>query len=102
MTNTPTAADNDTNTDEQPTRNNRKPLGILGVGAAACAACCAGPILAFLAAAGVFTTAGVALFGVFGFLVLVPAVAWFVRRRRRATACVSAAAPVALTISDRP
>jgi uncharacterized membrane protein YhaH (DUF805 family) len=73
------------------------------MGAAACAVCCAGPILAFLAAAGVFTAAGVAPFGIFGLLVLVPAVAWFVRRRRRATVCaVPATGPVAVTISDRP
>ena len=71
--------DNTTTADKQPTRGRKRPLGILGMGATACAACCAGPILAFLAAAGVFTAAGVALFGVFG---LVPVVAWYVRPRR--------------------
>lgn len=93
MTNSPTAADTNLNTDGQPAPTNRKrTLGVLGMGAAACAACCAGPILAFLAATGVFTAAGVALFGVLGLLVLVPAVAWYARRRRRPTEC---AAPVA-------
>lgn len=101
MTNTTTAADNDTNTDEQ--RSRKKPFGVLGVGAAACAACCAGPILAFLAAAGMFTAAGVALFGVFGLVVLVPAVAWHLRRRRRTTACTApTAGPVAVELGNRP
>jgi Flp pilus assembly protein TadB len=93
VTNTPTTiAHTNMNTDEQPTRGTKKPLGILGMGAAACAACCAGPILAFLVAAGVFTAVGVAVFGVFGLLVLVPAAAWSMRRRRRATVCTAPAA----------
>lgn len=41
-------------------------LRILGIGGAACAACCVGPILGFLAAAGVFTVAGAATFGAVG------------------------------------
>lgn len=36
---------------------------IVGVGVAACAVCCAGPILAVLAAIGLGTAAGFALFG---------------------------------------
>ena len=36
---------------------------IIGVGVAACAACCAGPILGVLAAIGLGTAAGIALFG---------------------------------------
>ena len=64
-------------------------LGLLGVGAAACAACCAGPMLGFLAAAGVLTVTGVALFGFFGLLVLVPAAGWYLRHRQQATACAT-------------
>lgn len=92
MTNTTadTTATTNTNTDEPSTPSTKKnPLGILGMGAAACAACCAGPILAFLAAAGLFTATGIALFGVLGLLVLVPAVAWYARRRRRMAACAA-------------
>jgi hypothetical protein len=63
--------------------------GILGVGAAACAVCCAGPILGFFAAIGLGTAVGVAVFGVGGLavalLVLVPTV----RRRRRQDACAA-------------
>lgn len=40
--------------------------GIAGPGAAACAACCAPPIIGFLAAASISTLIGVALFGLVG------------------------------------
>ena len=36
------------------TTSNRSGLGVLGFGAAACAVCCAGPILAFLGGVGVW------------------------------------------------
>ena len=42
---------------------------IVGVGVAACAACCAGPILGVLAAIGLVTAAAFALFGTFAVLV---------------------------------
>lgn len=44
-----------------------------GVAVAACLAGCAGPLLGFLAAAGLLSALGVALFGATGLLVLVPA-----------------------------
>jgi hypothetical protein len=69
------------------TNRRREGLGVLGFGAAACAACCAGPILGFLAAIGLTTAAGVALFGVVGLLVLVPGGLWLLRRRERQTSC---------------
>ena len=61
---------------------------IIGTGIAACAVCCAGPILGVLAAIGLGTVAGFALFGTFA-IVLGGAVLAFVlmRRRRRAAAC---------------
>lgn len=72
-------------------------LGVLGVGAAACVACCAGPILGFLAAAGVASVLGAAAFGVAGLLVVlaIAAVLW-PRRRHRARQCGNAAGPVPL------
>lgn len=77
------------------TTKTRKPLSIRGFGAAACIACCIGPIVAFLGATGLFTAAGTALFGVTGLVLLVPAaVIWHRRRRRRSTACTS--------LDDRP
>lgn len=61
---------------------------LVGVGAAACAACCAGPILGFLAAIGIGAAAGLAVFGA-GAFVVGAAIAGFmiVRRRRRPASC---------------
>ena len=61
---------------------------IIGVGVAACAACCAGPILGVLAAIGLGTAAGFALFGALAVVIggAVLAVV-LVRRRRRVAAC---------------
>ncbi len=63
---------------------------IIGVGVAACAVCCAGPILAVLAAIGLGTAAGFASFGTFAILIgAAVAAVVIVRRRRRAVACAS-------------
>lgn len=80
---------------------NKERAALVGVGVAACAVCCAGPILGFLAAIGLGTALGVAVFGV-GALVVGAAIAAFVivRRRRRATSCARAgveSTPVAFT-----
>ena len=55
---------------------------LIGVGVAACAVCCAGPILGVLAAIGLSTGVGYALFGV-GAVIVGAAVAVFVVLRRR-------------------
>ena len=72
---------------------------IVGVGVAACAACCAGPILGFLAAIGLGTAVGFALFGsaalVIGAIAIVVVLR---RRRRRSDACTTTSAPVAVDI----
>ena len=61
---------------------------VVGLGAAACAVCCAGPILTFLAAIGLGTAAGVALLGVAALVIGAAAAATvLVRRLRRAAAC---------------
>ena len=81
---------------------------ILGVGVAACAACCAGPILGVLAAIGLGTAAGFALFGTIAIVVGAAIMAFVViRRRRRAQACSSSDSsvpvPVELTnMGSRP
>ena len=63
---------------------------MVGIGAAACAACCAGPILGFLGAIGLGTLTGVLLFGITGLIIGVLAIAVvIVRRRSRATACAA-------------
>ncbi len=66
---------------------------IIGVGVAACAACCAGPLLGVLAAIGLGTAAGLALFGAVAVLVGVAAFAFVVVGRRRAATC----APIDVT-----
>jgi hypothetical protein len=66
----------------------RDGAAIVGVGAAACAVCCAGPILGFLAAIGLGTAVGFALFGVIGLVVgLAVGLLVFRRRRRRRLTC---------------
>jgi hypothetical protein len=76
---------------------------VVGVGAAACAVCCAGPILGVLAAIGLGSAAGFALFGVgalvIGLLAAVLVVARRRRRRRRATICVPAVEPVPVELT---
>ena len=56
-------------------------LGVVGAGAAACAACCVGPILGFVAASGIALVLGAVVFGAAGLLVAL-AVAAVLRRRR--------------------
>jgi hypothetical protein len=95
---------------------NKETAAAVGIGAVACAACCAGPILAVLSAIGIGSAAGAVLFGA-GALVVgaILAMVLITRRRpgrRRATrhaehVCASeqpccpspAAAPVALSAS---
>ncbi len=75
---------------------------ILGAGVAACAVCCAGPILGVLAAIGLGTAAGAALFGASAMLIGALAVAVvMIRRRRRTTTCSSTvgAEPVPVGLS---
>ena len=82
----------------------REGVKAVGVGAALCVACCAGPVVAWLAAIGLFTVAGVAWLGAGSLLVGAMAVAWVLRRRRRSTsACVPHAAtgPVLVELSSR-
>ena len=72
---------------------------IIGVGAAACVACCAGPILGFLAAIGIGTTLGVALFGIAGLAIAGVGALLLVRRRGgRAAACTPAPVSVPLAM----
>jgi len=78
----------------------RPGFGVLGIGAAACAVCCAGPVLAFLAAASIGTLIGVALFGMFGLAVAAVAVIAYLRRRSGRQHPRSAAVPV--TVGRKP
>ena len=63
--------------------------GMVGAGVAACAVCCAPLIGGFLAAIGLGTVLGVAVFGVVGLLIALLAIPVIVRRRhaKSAVAC---------------
>jgi hypothetical protein len=67
------------------TSNPRASLGVLGAGAAACAACCAGPIVGFLAATGIASVLGAVIFGLVGLVVVLAVAAVLYQRRRRKT-----------------
>jgi len=77
-------------------------LGVLGVGAAACAACCAGPILGFLAATGIASALGAVVFGVVGLIVVLAiAAGLLLLRRHRAARCTPTSGPVTLDAPQR-
>jgi cytochrome c biogenesis protein CcdA len=81
----------------------RENAAIIGVGVAACAVCCTGPILGVLAAIGLGTAAGFALFGTIAVLLGAAAIAFvLVRRRRRAVAhtLADASAPVPVGLTE--
>ena len=63
---------------------------IVGVGVAACAVCCAAPILAFLAAIGIGGAMGFAFFGVTGLIIAAFGIVLYLRRQRRRTTCTPA------------
>lgn len=61
--------------------------GILGLGAVACLACCAGPILAFLGGLGIAGLASTLFIGAAGLAITAAAIAAFVVVRRRRRGC---------------
>jgi hypothetical protein len=82
--------------------NARDNTTLVGVGLAACAACCAGPMLGVLAAIGVGTAAGFLLVGLVAIAVGATAIAVVVWRRRRTSACGSCIldeVPVEVTVA---
>ena len=77
----------------------RDGAAVVGVGLAACAACCAGPILGVLGAIGLGTLTGVLLFGTVGLLFAGAALVLIVarrRQRRRTAGCTAAPQVVAV------
>jgi mercuric ion transport protein len=86
----------------KPGRNNGAGAGVLGLGVAACAACCAGPIIGFVGAIVAAGVLGAMFVGVATLVVAALAVAVVVsRRRRRAVACASSTESVALAVPTR-
>ena len=82
----------------------RSPFGLVGFSVAACVACCAGPLLAFLGGATIAGLAGTVFVGMAGVVVAVIAAAAFVavRRRQQRSACSTGAEEVPVTLSLRP
>lgn len=77
-------------------------ISVVGIGAAACVACCAGPILAFLGGLGIAGLASTLLIGAIGLLITVAALAAVGVVRRRRSACeVPVDGPVAVSIPTR-
>ena len=78
-------------------------FGIVGIGAAACAACCAGPILAILGGVTIAGVAGTMFVGVASLAVaVVAAVPFVVVRRRRSIAHSVPNAPVPVPLTTKP
>ena len=81
----------------------REGFGLLGIGAVACLACCAGPILALLGGISLAGLLSTAVIGTVGLVVAgAAAVAFLLVRRRRQAACAAdAAEPVPLPTPTR-
>lgn len=78
-------------------------IGVIGLGAAACAACCAGPLIALLGGLGVLTLVSGAVFGLLAAaLVVVAGLAWVtVRHRRKRASAPSPGEPVSVAPPTR-
>jgi hypothetical protein len=76
-------------------------FSVVGIGAAACVACCAGPLLAFLGGLGIAGLASILLVGAAGLLVTAAAAAAIAIVRRRRTACDVAEGPVPVAVPTR-
>ena len=79
---------------------------LVGAGVAACAVCCAPPLLAFLGIAGVAATVATFVFvgAVFGIVVGAAALiaVWHRRRQARRDACATDVGPVDIELSRTP
>ena len=79
-------------------------FSVVGLGVAACVACCAGPVLTVLGGLGIAGIASTWLIGGFGLLIaaVVGLACIAVHRRRTATACATAPADVVpIAFTDR-
>ena len=76
----------------------RQRFKLVGVGAVACAACCAGPILAVLTTAGLVTIAGYVMFGAVALVVGAVSIGLILRSRSRRRSAVEAR----VQIAERP
>ena len=79
----------------------KQDMALIGAGASACALCCAGPILGLLAAIGLGTAAGVAVFGAAGLTIAAIGVLFVVARRRRPSTTCEPVGDQPVTVSPR-
>lgn len=81
----------------------RQGAALVGVGVVACAACCAGPIIGFVAAIGLGTAVGFAMFGAVALVVGGLTLLLVLRRRRqaRAASCQNDSVPVEMSAAAR-
>lgn len=79
----------------------KQDMAIIGAGATACAVCCAGPILGLLAAIGLGTAAGVAMFGAAGLVIAAIGVLLVIARRRRRSVTCEPVSDQPVTVSQR-
>lgn len=78
-------------------KSNQQQLLGVGVAGVACAACCAGPVIGFLAALGLGTAVGLAGSVLAGVLIAIAGILLVQRRRRaRQTACAVPSTAVAV------
>lgn len=76
--------------------------GLFGIGAAACAACCAGPIIGVLTAAGLLTVAAYVVTGLAGLAVAVPLAVLTIRRRRARYQYTGSPEPMLVELGPKP
>ena len=69
------------------TKERNDAFSLVGIGAAACVACCAGPILAILGGLGLAGVGSTPLIGSAGLAITAGAIVAFVALRRRKTSC---------------
>jgi hypothetical protein len=79
----------------------RGSFSVVGIGAPACVACCAGPLLAFLGGLGIAGLASILVIGAAGLLVTEAAVAVIAIVRRRRTTCDVPEGPVPVAVPTR-
>ena len=77
----------------------RQGAALVGIGVLACSACCAGPIIGFLAAIGLGTAVGVAMFGAIALVVAGIALLFVLKRRHkgRAASCQTGSVSVEMS-----
>jgi len=83
------------------TDDNKGPFSVIGVGAAACLACCAPLVLGFIGSLGIAGLASTLFVGVGGLAIAALAVAAFAVVRRRKANCATPHEPVPVAAPQR-